>query len=104
MARDWAKWDSTNRNNLKDFPSPDAYAIQYRNWIKKLLAHIAEGKNVEVARWWANEIALKVPPAEVLLPALPSELLTSATHLIGAPPAPPADFVPIEPRGSGSPG
>ena len=89
LARDWSKWDSTNRNDLHRYPSPEAYAVQYKNWMNKLLAHLAAGRNVEVERWWAKEIAKKVPPADVLLPALPPELLTEATHLVGAPPAPP---------------
>ena len=104
LARDWTKWDSTNRNDLRNYPSPDSYAIQYKNWIKKLLAHLAAGRNVEVVRWWTKEINAKVPPADVLLPALPSELLTSATHLVGAPPAPATCPDPTEPRGCGSSG
>ena len=104
LARDWAKWDSTNRNDHYHYPSPDSYAIQYKNWIKKLLAYLASGQNVEVVRWWTKEIGAKVPPADVLLPALPSELLTSATHLVGVPPAPATDPDPTEPRGSGSSG
>ena len=88
MARDWAKWDSTNRNDGLHYPSPESYAIQYKNWIKMLLAHLAAGRNVEVERWWTKQMNAKVPPADVLLPALPSELLTSATYLVGAPPAP----------------
>ena len=104
LARDWTKWDSTNRNDLIHYPSPDSYAIQYKNWIKKLLAHLAAGRNVEVVRWWTKETNAKVPPADVLLPALPSELLTSATHLVGAPPAPATCPDPTEPRGCGSSG
>ena len=104
MARDWAKWDSTNRNDGLHYPSPESYAIQYKNWIKMLLAHLAAGRNVEVERWWTKQMNAKVPPADVLLPALPSELLTSATCLVGAPPAPATDPDHTEPRGSGSSG
>ena len=104
LARDWAKWDSTNRNDHYHFPSPESYANQYKNWINMLLAHLAEGRPAQVGRWWTRQIAAKVPPADVLLPALPSELLTSATHLVGAPPAPATCPDPTEPRGCGSSG
>ena len=89
LARDWSKWDSTNRNDLYHYPTPEAYAVQYKNWMHMLLAHHADGRDVEVARWWAKELTKKVLPADVLLPALPPDLLTAATHLVGAPPAPP---------------
>ena len=69
LARDWTKWDSTNRNDHYHYPSPESYANQYKNWIKMLLAHLAAGRNVQVERWWTKEINAKVPPADVLLPA-----------------------------------
>ena len=104
LARDWAKWDSTNRNDCHHYPSPESYAIQYKNWLQKLLAHLAAGRNVKVERWWTRQMNAKVPPADVLLPALPSELLTSASCLVGAPPAPATGPDHTEPRGSGSSG
>ena len=90
LSRDWGKWDSVNRNDGYEYPSPESYAIQYKNWIRMLLAHLADGNGAAVRRWWMKEIAKKVPdPADVILPSLPSDLLTGATHLVGAPPAPP---------------
>ena len=88
LARDWGKWDSTNLHDLFHYPTPESYAIKYKTWLQKLLAHLAAGRNRAVELWWAQEIATKVPPADLLLPALPPELLTEATHLVGAAPAP----------------
>ena len=89
LSRDWAKWDSTNINDLYHYPTPESYGNQYKRWLQQLLALLAADRNIEVGRWWAKEISAKVPPADLIVPALPPELLTRATCLIGAAPAPP---------------
>ena len=102
LARGWTKWDSSNRTDGYHYPTPESYAIQYKNWIKMLLEHLAAGRYEAVDRWWTKELKKQIEPADLLLPALPAELLTSATHLVGAPPALATCPDPSEPRGSGS--
>ena len=99
LSRDWAKWDSTNRNDPYHFPTAASYALKYKKWMNVLLARLAEGRAVDVWNWWKEQMDEKVLPADVFLPALPPELLTSATYLLGAAPA---CRVSSEPRGSGS--
>ena len=67
-----------------------------------LLEHLAAGRYEAVERWWTKELKNKIEPADLLLPALPAELLTSATHLVVAPPTLATCPDPCEPRGSGS--
>jgi len=89
FSRDWSKWDSTNMHDLYTFPTPESYGNHYKRWLLELLAHLAADRPKEVGRWWLKEMAVKVPPADLIVPALPADLLTSATYLIGPAPAPP---------------
>ena len=87
LSRDWAKWDSANSNSNVLFLSPQAYAIQYRNWIQQLLAWLGAGQPELVVKWWERELKKKVIPAEVIVPPLPPCLLAQASHLTGGAPA-----------------
>ena len=87
LSRDWAKWDSCNRNSTLLYPTPDAYAIRYKNWLQELLAHLSAGNSHLVAQWWHKEVQMKVPKPDVQLPPLPPSLLLQATHLAGEAPA-----------------
>ena len=55
-----------------------------------LLAWLAEGRQDKVAAWWRQELRKKVVPAEILLPALPSDIVAQAKGLAGDAPAAPA--------------
>jgi hypothetical protein len=83
LARDWLKWDNCNLADDIHFPSANSYGVQYRKWIRMLLSWIQEGKQDGVRRWWLRECELKVPRADVVLPALPCDLLASAKYLTG---------------------
>jgi hypothetical protein len=83
LARDWVKWDNCNVSDDVRYPSANAYGVQYRKWIQMLLGFIEQGKPECVGRWWLRECSLKVPRADVVLPALPGDLLASAKYLSG---------------------
>ena len=89
LARDWAKWDAFNIRSDTLFPSPNAYAIQYTRWMGQMLAHLAENRGDKVARWWLAELEKKIVEADVVVPALPPDLIKTATHLHGDAPTGP---------------
>ena len=82
LSRDWSKWDSCNLNSTSLFPTPDSYAIKYKNWIQYLLERLTAGKPRDIAKWWLKEVEKKVPEADLVLPPLAPDLLTQASHLV----------------------
>ena len=90
LSRDWAKWDSCNRCSDLLFPTPASYAIQYKNWLIKLVAHLDNNRGDLVAAWWRKQLKDKVPAADVVIPALPPDLFAQARGLPDAP-APPVE-------------
>ena len=83
LARDWAKWDACNVAADRLYPSAQAYALQYRDWLVRLLRLIGEGEPQRVAKWWEREVSAKVPAPDVEVPPLPGDLLRGATHILG---------------------
>ena len=88
LARDWNKWDKCNAESKLLHPSPEAYALRYKNWVLRLLRHIHDGEPESVALWWDQQLRTQVPAADVEVPPLPCDLLSKAAYLLGeGPPA-----------------
>ncbi len=86
LPRDWGKWDGCNLEDKLHFPSPEAYAKKYLMWIRNLLACVSQGESKKVGQWWIRQVMKTVAKPEFEVPALPPDMLRSATYLVGEAP------------------
>jgi hypothetical protein len=73
IAHDWQKWDTCehDRYPLASMGAVGDYANRYMKIIQKLAAILHAGHPGRIADWWEKQVAEKVAPAALVLPALP---------------------------------